>query len=292
MGVPKTASSGVILEESEWLSRLAEPKTRVRIEFKSTPARMTTTAAWDTGERRLPEHLLYFVAESRCSATLDGRKMIATAGSLSWVAPETPYHFQARSGEKPPVIYRFRFTVGDEKNSRLKWNFRFVPNAWILLEWMRQIAWEAERPGEFSSERIKNLLALLSIEVFSSSRTQAKAGTTLSAAQRTQIAQATDETISKHLRPAELARKLRLSPDYFSRIFRRTYGEAPRTWFLKQKLARAAALLRESSEPIAEIARQLGYNETYLFSRQFHHQFDMSPRKWRQAETIRDKSPE
>lgn len=281
MGDPNK-DPGVVLSEKDWLDRLVDPRFPVKVNFRNTPFRMQTPPRWDTGEQRISEHLLYFVAESRCTAILDGKKFLASAGSLSWVSPGVPYRFAVREGEAPPLICRFRFSLGARGELRLVDNFRFIPEAWRLFEGLKQIAWEAERPGPYAETRMKNLFSLFSIEVFCSGESPDGSGAILSATQRNRIAEAAPDYLAGKIRPADLARKIGLTPDYFSRVFRKTYGEPPRTWLLKQKLDYAAALLRESSAGVSEIAERLGYNELYLFSRQFREHHGVSPRRWRQ----------
>ncbi len=48
-----------------------------------------------------------------------------------------------------------------------------------------------------------------------------------------------------------------LSDAYFSRVFRQTFGEAPRAWLVRQRITRAALALDESTRSITEIAHQM-----------------------------------
>ncbi len=89
--------------------------------------------------------------------------------------------------------------------------------------------------------------------------------------------------LCERLHVGDLAKLLNLSHDYFSRIFRNTYGKSPRAWLLKQRLLYASILLKESTSTITQIANKLGYPDIYLFSRQFHRFFGVCPKKWRQS---------
>jgi transcriptional regulator GlxA family with amidase domain len=51
---------------------------------------------------------------------------------------------------------------------------------------------------------------------------------------------------------------------------------------LQVRLERARTLLEETSMPIGQIAHALGYEEVFLFSRQFKQQYGYSPRQARQ----------
>lgn len=73
-----------------------------------------------------------------------------------------------------------------------------------------------------------------------------------------------------------------LSPDYFSRRFTSTVGTNFRTYTLHMRLERARYLLQETELPIGHIAQRLGYDDMFLFSRQFKQRYGASPRAARQ----------
>lgn len=272
------------LSEKEWLNALLPSTTKVGLELSGYHSRLAPEPGWDTELRRIEEHLVYFVAEGRCSAVLDGKRVWLSTGSLCWICPTTPYRFFRSAQDPPLIIHRFRFTV--ERRSRaLKpgWPFRFLPEAWRLLDTIKQIILEAERPGKFGDWRVRALLSLLSIQVFETSPSQRRGGSFLDEVQRAKIATLLSENTALRPTPSDLARLLEYSPGYFTRIFQRSYGMAPRAWLLQQRLRYAAMLLRESSNRVSDIAHQLGYAEVYLFSRQFRQKFGASPKQYRRT---------
>ncbi len=273
-----------ILSEADWLQQLLHQEVPLHIEFRSVPFRMKTFPGWDTGEQKLTEHLLYFIAENRAVAILEGKRHTAIAGHLIWVTPQTSCRFHHISGEPAPLIYRFRFKLGNNPEWSLPWPYQYLPKTWQVLELLKQVAEEATHPSQHTSIKLKNLFSLLSIEVFRFKELSEKKENHLPAAACMKLQEYVAENLNQSIQPSELARLLDLTPDYFSRVFRKTFGEAPRSWLLKQKLYRASVLLQESTASISEIAEQLGYQQLYLFSRQFQHQFGMGPRRWRQKE--------
>jgi AraC-like DNA-binding protein/mannose-6-phosphate isomerase-like protein (cupin superfamily) len=72
-----------------------------------------------------------------------------------------------------------------------------------------------------------------------------------------------------------------LSPAYFSRLFTREMGKSFRAFALETRLERARYLLEETDLPIGEIARSLGYDDVFLFSRQFKQRYNYSPSRLR-----------
>jgi len=69
------------------------------------------------------------------------------------------------------------------------------------------------------------------------------------------------------------AAELAVGADRFARLFRARAGCSPRAFVTRARLDHACTLLRESSAPIAAIARQAGYADPHFFSRHFarHH---------------------
>ncbi len=272
------------LSEKDWLNALFSSTTKVGLELAGHHFRLAPEPGWNTANRLAKEHLVYFVMEGGCSAVLDGKRVSPTAGALCWMCPNTPFRFVHRAKDSPLVIYRFRFTV--ERGTRALrpgWSFRFLPETWRLLETIKQIILEAESPGRLGAWRVRSLLSLLSITVFEGSPARKRRGTFLDETQRAKIANWLAEHAAQRATPADLALQLDYSPAYFTRIFRRSYGQSPRTWLLQQRLRHAAVLLRESSSRVSDIALKLGYSEVYLFSRQFRMMFGTGPRQWRKS---------
>jgi len=271
------------LSEEKWLTLLADPRTEIQLDLQGSQGRFESGPGWDTQLRRIDQHLVYFICEGQCSATINGKRSQPTAGSLCWVCPGTTFRFSNGPEDRLPVLYRFRFTAMNRGVSYgPQGPFRLVTQAWALFELVHQLVMEADRPGTFSRWRKQSMISLLSIGVFEA-RSATRRNVLFDDAQRMAISSFLAKEPPARQTPAVLARHLGFSHDYFSRIFRRSYGVSPRTWLLKQRLAQAAVLLRESTQRISEIAERLGYAELYLFSRQFHQMYGTSPREWRKS---------
>ena len=81
--------------------------------------------------------------------------------------------------------------------------------------------------------------------------------------------------------PADLARELGLGAERFLRLFKATYGMAPRRWLLEQRIAESRFRLAHAHEPIGAIAAALGYADRHLFNRQFKAMVGRTPRAFR-----------
>ncbi|HET7855653.1 MAG TPA: AraC family transcriptional regulator [Gaiellaceae bacterium] len=80
-----------------------------------------------------------------------------------------------------------------------------------------------------------------------------------------------------------LARAARLSEAHFSREFRRAFGESPHQYLLTRRLERAAALLRNTDRPIAEVCFAVGLRSVGSFTTSFGRAFGISPGAYRAA---------
>ena len=82
--------------------------------------------------------------------------------------------------------------------------------------------------------------------------------------------------------PADLARELGLGSERFLRLFKATYGMAPRRWLLESRIAEARFRLAHAHEPIGAIAEALGYSDRPRFNRQFKAPWsERTPRAYR-----------
>jgi AraC-like DNA-binding protein len=267
-----------VVSETEWVSCLLRRETAVAVDMHGFPFRFSPPAEWDTREQRISQHLVYYVVRGGCRARVAGEACDLAAGNLCWVRPDERFRFfDARRGA---VLQRFRLSVTRRgRRLTLPWRSRVFPAAQAAAERSAELV--RERPDDrFSRERTACLTALFSLELFSSgAKEEVHPG--LSAEVQARIARAVLDEGNFRLTPRELARMAGLSPDYFSRQFRLTYGLPPREWLLRQRLRHAAGLLAETDERISQIAVRLGYPDLYLFSRQFSAEFGLSPRAWR-----------
>jgi AraC-like DNA-binding protein len=79
----------------------------------------------------------------------------------------------------------------------------------------------------------------------------------------------------------DLARAAGLSRAHFSREFRRAFGEPPHAYLLTRRLERAAVLLRNTDNSVAEICYSVGLQSLGSFTSSFTRTYGVSPTAYR-----------
>jgi AraC-like DNA-binding protein len=81
----------------------------------------------------------------------------------------------------------------------------------------------------------------------------------------------------------DLAGAAGLSRAHFSREFRRAFGESPHSYLLTRRLERAAALLRNTDQSVAEVCFSVGLKSVGSFTTSFTRTYETSPTAYRAA---------
>jgi len=82
-------------------------------------------------------------------------------------------------------------------------------------------------------------------------------------------------------RMPEFAAKLGVSIPHINRLFRDEIGQTPMAYLEDLRMTRARELLIITALPIAEVARETGYDNPFYFSHRYHVRYGHSPRKER-----------
>jgi len=90
-------------------------------------------------------------------------------------------------------------------------------------------------------------------------------------------------TLDRPLRVEESAEVAGLSTSRFTHLFRAVTGSTPQRYHEQRRLDRASRLLENTSIPIKRIARELGFDNQFYFSRRFALHAGCSPRDYRQG---------
>lgn len=80
----------------------------------------------------------------------------------------------------------------------------------------------------------------------------------------------------------EVARHVRLSPAYFSTLFKREQGVGFLRFLREIRLAEARRLLRETDRTVEAVANAVGYDDVHYFSRVFAREMGVPPGRYRE----------
>jgi AraC-like DNA-binding protein len=82
----------------------------------------------------------------------------------------------------------------------------------------------------------------------------------------------------------DVAKAVGYSPAYLTDLVRRETGQTVNQWIIKHRLIQASSLLRETNQPVSQIAETVGYQHINYFFRQFRHHYGTTPQVWRESQ--------
>ncbi|MFT5526524.1 MAG: AraC family transcriptional regulator of arabinose operon [Pirellulaceae bacterium] len=88
---------------------------------------------------------------------------------------------------------------------------------------------------------------------------------------------------SEPLTIAALAKRAHLSESRLAHLFSRQVGVTPGTFLLEQRIEKSRQLLEWTEHGIAEVAKRVGFDDPFYFSRRFRRTVGMSPRQYRNS---------
>jgi AraC family transcriptional regulator len=104
----------------------------------------------------------------------------------------------------------------------------------------------------------------------------------LGSARLRRIKEFVDAKIEDELTLCEMAQAVELSTAYFSRMFRKSTGETPHQFLLRQRLERAKMMLRSADGRVMDVAVACGFKSQQHFAQVFRHVYGVSPTEYRQ----------
>src|SRR5499433_3090546 len=145
----------------------------------------------------------------------------------------------------------------------------------------------AERIAGFPSGRlfldsIEQAIAAALVDAFrgrSRSAHQLRGG--LGPARLRRITELVHGKMEDELSLLEMAQAVELSPAYFSRMFRKSTGETPHQFVLRNKIERAKEMLCTPEARVLDVAIACGFKTQQHFARVFRHMCGTSPREYR-----------
>lgn len=268
---------------SEWLDAIVCRKNSL---FFATFGYIRVNQQWGFIERRVEEHLYYFVDDGCFEGRIDGEDFRVDPGGFILVPPGTPHTFWNVAGEKRARLYFARLGVYGEKVVHI-WDKDWVllESAWSLLDAARRVYDEERQQDDVANMRLRAALVLLMTEIERLSGRDIQ-GSGFSVDQVSRIQTIVDNRLADRIQPKEIASELGYNADYFSRLFKETFGVSARQWLVQQRIRQAVYLLTEANLNVSEIAEELGYDDVHLFSRQFKKVTGQSPTRYKRAARV------
>lgn len=107
----------------------------------------------------------------------------------------------------------------------------------------------------------------------------------LTAGQRLRLVRWVQANLANAPAPGDLAEVCGLSPDYFTRLFKGTFGMSPRDWLIRERIVAARRMLDEDGATVRQAMDATGFNNAAHFSRLMKKVAGVTPlgrRGWRQ----------
>lgn len=275
----------VWVDEEEWLKILSDSRSELRFPIQG---HVVVAKDWTTRLRKLPVHVIYLITHRAMEGEIQGKPIRFERGSFIWMSPGIEHHFWIPQGELPFTNYYIRLTLAHlGKSIALKNKIMIQRDALSLEPLIRKFREEIQVHASYEEYQLRSLWTQISAETFRMNLPTQKKEAMFSSEQKLKLIHYHQEHVSQKPTPADLAKVLRLSHDYFSRVFKRTFSISPRQWLLQERMRLAALRLLESNLNITEVSDQFGYENVFMFSRQFKQIMGKSPRMYRKQGIVR-----
>lgn len=272
-------SDSRLVDLSEWLRFLTSDETKFDFIHANL---MDQTDGWRGADGVMRGHLLYFVESGAVDGVIDDRRVRLDAGGMAWIPVGNRRHFRnaesVRSVRTRRVLFNLRvdgvpLTFIDHSIAKSE--------AWDLAPYLRLIndAWRRDDAG--SELELRSLIACVSIRFMNLRNRGSRTERVLDDNRKNKLLAFVISNIHRRIDPAELAALVGLSPDYFSRVFRATFGIPPKSFLVRERLRQAAAFLIETNLTIKEICWKVGEDDMGKFHHQFKKTFGAPPGAYR-----------
>lgn len=101
--------------------------------------------------------------------------------------------------------------------------------------------------------------------------------------QARRVADHVARNLAEIIRTSDLASLARLTPGYFSKAFRGSFGVAPHAYITARRMEQARDLMLNSDEPLSQIALACGLYDQAHFTRLFRKLHGEVPGAWRRS---------
>lgn len=97
------------------------------------------------------------------------------------------------------------------------------------------------------------------------------------------VAERINSEYAQKISVADLAKDFGYNPDYFSHVFKETFGISPQRYIINKRVSAAKHLLLTTDKPVGEVALLCGFLDPLYFTRIFSKEIGVSPSTFRQS---------
>ncbi|WP_390591713.1 AraC family transcriptional regulator [Simiduia litorea] len=232
-----------------------------------------------------PDHILIYCTAGSGSLTLANETLAINSGDILYLPRGSHHQYQA-SADTPWTIYWLHFDglLADDFCAHIgsperPINIGVQPRVIRVFDGIAELRHSSHNLAEFiqGGHQVQALLSYVALLV---QQRQPYAGNNFDTENIRALMQ---EHIHGKLDLDTLAHEAKLSKFHFSKKFKKATGESPINYFISMKMQRACYLLDSTPRSIKHIASELGYPDTYYFSRLFKKNIGMAPETYRKA---------
>jgi AraC family transcriptional regulator len=152
-----------------------------------------------------------------------------------------------------------------------------------VIRLLQTASYEVERDRQAAMASIARATTLLQVEVDRRSDrvSQEPATGGLAGWQARRVIAFVEQQLGTSIRVEDLSAVAQLSVSYFSRAFKKTFGEAPHAYIVRRRVARARHLMLTTDRKLCEVALSAGLTDQAHLCRLFRKVTGLSPAAWR-----------
>ena len=236
---------------------------------------------WHLARRHINEHLVYGLLDGGVSYQLDDQPWQQVHGpALLWIMPHVTHAFRlidpAQRFRLINIRWRNDHALPDQAPPMMIWQHPHQGLQSLALAYQHY-----HERHSLSDAMLQAQLAVIHTGLLHHHYRPQQHPKGLTDSQRRAVSDLVIQTGPEHLQPHDIAEHLGLSSDYFTRQFRLSYGVAPRTWLVQQRLHRVAIDLTEGGDSISTLAERYHFANGASLSHSFKKHYGISPGRYR-----------